>query len=187
MFNNRKYFFLIVLDGHEVIDLSDEDSEICFQICEILCFIVKNHSFRSKYFILGSKVTENVCLLLKCKKSYIKLGIKMCLILAAIRFFRKCIGMKDEFYNRHLIVKHVFTALLDVFKKEKNKQNLIHSACLDTFEFIRNENIKTLINHVIENHRQVLEDFNNVAFKEFIFRFDDDNKGIKQLSPMHMY
>jgi protein phosphatase-4 regulatory subunit 3 len=60
--------------------------------CELLCFCVIKHSYRIKYFILRNNVLFKVLRL--------ALHHDKCLVLAALRFFRTCIGLKDEFYNR---------------------------------------------------------------------------------------
>lgn len=61
-------------------------------------------------------------------------------LLAALRFIRACIGTKDyEIIYRHFISKekdiygHIVRALLAT----KGRDNLVNSACLEFFEFIR--------------------------------------------------
>jgi protein phosphatase-4 regulatory subunit 3 len=57
---------------------------------------------------------------------------------AAIRFVRAVVGMKDDFYNRHLVKNHLFGPLLTLFEENGvTRTNLIHSAIIDLFEFIR--------------------------------------------------
>lgn len=43
-------------------------------LCELLCFFVINHSFRSKFFILSSSVTPKIAILLKARPKHIRLG-----------------------------------------------------------------------------------------------------------------
>ena len=64
-------------------------------VCELLCFCVNNHSYRIKYFILRNNILFKVLKLASSREK--------CLVLAALRFFRTCIGLKDEFYNRYII------------------------------------------------------------------------------------
>ena len=58
-------------------------------------------------------------------------------MIAALRFFRACIGMKDEFYNRHLIKHEVFESLLLAFKETNGLNNCLNSAFLEFFEFTK--------------------------------------------------
>ena len=53
------------------------------------------------------------------------------------------------------------------------KDNLVNSACLELFEFIKRENIKPLIRHVVETHRTRLQDITYVdCFQELVLRYD---------------
>ena len=53
------------------------------------------------------------------------------------------------------------------------RDNLLNSACLELFEFIKRENVKPMITHVVENYRQKLEDIKYVSvFEELILRYD---------------
>lgn len=61
-------------------------------IMELLCFCVTHHTFRIKYYILRHNVVQKVLVLLHCRQQW--------LVLAAIRFLRTCIGLKDDFYHR---------------------------------------------------------------------------------------
>jgi hypothetical protein len=61
---------------------------------------------------------------------------------AAIRFFRTCIGLKDEFYNRYIVKNRCFEALLTQLRANIGRDNLVHSAILELLEFVRRENIR---------------------------------------------
>ena len=138
--------------------LSYDKATLAFHICELLSFLVKQHTYRSKYFLLSSKISLKVVELLRCREGTVKLGKYNSLsikpfakkkiyffytnlgLLAALRFIRACIGTKDyEIVFRHFISKekdifgHVVRALLATNEKD----NLINSACLEFFEFIR--------------------------------------------------
>lgn len=114
--------------GQQILPLDEREAATVNLLCELLCFSVKNHGFQSKKFILGSTVTEKSLLLLKAKEKYIRL--------AALRYLRTQVGMKDDFYNRHLIKNHAFGPVVDLFISVKDRDNLINSACLDFFEAI---------------------------------------------------
>lgn len=57
----------------QLFELGRDRANLCNHICELLSFAVKNHTYRSKYYILGSKIIEKMCLLLKCKETYVRL------------------------------------------------------------------------------------------------------------------
>jgi len=62
-------------------------------------------------------------------------------ITAALRYFRACISMKDEFYNKHLIKNSVFKPIIQMLQETERRNNLPNSACLELFVFIRIVNI----------------------------------------------
>ncbi|KAI8622308.1 component of IIS longevity pathway SMK-1-domain-containing protein [Chytriomyces sp. MP71] len=140
---------------------------LCAHICSLLCYMIKSHSYRSKYYVLGSSITAKVILLLRARESYIRL--------AALRVFRVCFGMKDEFYNRHLIKHDIFSAILQCFRDTNGKYNLINSACLDVLEFIRKENVKSLVSNLVQNHKDKFADVTFVdTFKNLVLRYEQN-------------
>lgn len=138
-------------------------------ICDILSFCVTHHGYRIKYFLLGNNVTSKVLTLLKSKQKH--------LVLAAIRFFRAFIGMKDDFYNRHFTKRNLFEPIIQVFKENGPKYNLLNSAIIELFEFIRKENIKHLIQHVVENYGEFFKTVEYVdTFKLLLLKYEQNQE-----------
>ena len=53
------------------------------------------------------------------------------------------------------------------------RDNLLNSACLELFEYIKRENIKSLIEHIVETFRSKLQEITYVdTFKSLINRYD---------------
>ena len=59
------------------------------------------------------------------------------MILGALRFLRKIIGLKDEQYNLTIVRNNLFAPIIDTFKNNKRRYNLLNSALIEFFEFIR--------------------------------------------------
>ena len=78
------------------------------------------------------------------------------LALNALKFFRKIVGLKDEFYNRYIIKFDLMAFVIDAFVKNGLKHNMLNSAVLELLEFIKMEDIKTLIKYICEKHIQKL-------------------------------
>ncbi|KAF9961574.1 Platinum sensitivity protein [Mortierella alpina] len=92
---------------------------------------------------------------------------------AALRFFRTCIGLNDDFYHRYLLKCNVIHHVVDLLLSTGNKNNLLNSACIEFFEFIRNENIKTLITHIVPTFGEKLKRIEYVhTFKALIRRYE---------------
>jgi protein phosphatase-4 regulatory subunit 3 len=98
-------------------------------LVETLCFFVRHHSYRSKYFLLTENLPSRVAQLLGCPEKHLKL--------TALKFFRTCVGLQDEFYIRHMVKYKLFEPILNLIMDTMPRDNLLNSACLEFFEFIR--------------------------------------------------
>lgn len=68
---------------------------------------------------------------------------------------------------------NTFGLILDIVLETMPRDNLLNSACLELFEFIKRENIKPFILHVVEKYREKLETITYVdTFQTLIMRFE---------------
>lgn len=95
------------------------------------------------------------------------------LCLVALKFFRTLISLQDTFYQALMTHNNTFGLILDIVYETMPRDNLLNSACLELFEFIKRENIKPFILHVVEKYREKLEHITYVdTFQNLILRFD---------------
>jgi len=125
-------------------------------ICELFSFFAQHHNYRSRYFIIGFNIVG------KLEKDMLYSREKY-MVLACVRFFRAIIGMKDEFYNRYLIKNHLFDGIMEAFQSNGATYNLLNSAIIELFDFIRQENIKTLIKYVVDRFDSVFKSIDYVS------------------------
>ncbi|KXS10737.1 DUF625-domain-containing protein [Gonapodya prolifera JEL478] len=142
-------------DQTDVLPVTRKQSSLLNAICDILCFCIKNHGYRSKYFILGSAATAQMILLVKAAEKHVRLS--------AVRYVRTCLSLKDDFYNRHLMKSGVFSAILGLLHEGKGKNNVTTSAILELFEFIVKENLKLLVEFIATTLRS---EINSVPYTE---------------------
>lgn len=136
---------------------------------ELLCFCAQHHSFRIKYYVLRNNVVEKVLNLMQRREKY--------LVVASVRFLRTCVGLKDEFYNRYIIKNNLFAPVMKVFMANGDKYNLLNSTVLELVDFIRRENIKALIAHVVEKYEHVFASVTYVdTFKLLKQRYEQRNQ-----------
>lgn len=128
---------------------SQEDIALYTHLCELLCYIVSQHSFRSQYYMLTSEIGKHVGALLHAREKPMRL--------AALRVFRACLGSSNQFMHRHLITIGVLQELLDLLEREAPRDNLVSSACLGFFEQLRKEGIRVLIQHLVEEHSEQMQ------------------------------
>jgi protein phosphatase-4 regulatory subunit 3 len=91
----------------------------------------------------------------------------------ALKFFRTLISLQDTFYQALMTHNNTFGLILDIVLETMPRDNLLNSACLELFEFIKRENIKPFIVHVVEKYREKLERITYVdTFQNLIIRYD---------------
>src|SRR5450432_2178803 len=72
-----------------------------------------------------------------------------------------------------MMQEHLFEPILGVVYETMPRDNLLNSACLELFDFIRRDNVKVLINHLVENYREKLKDIVYVdTFSSLILKYD---------------
>ncbi|XP_060552495.1 serine/threonine-protein phosphatase 4 regulatory subunit 3A-like isoform X1 [Ruditapes philippinarum] len=126
-----------------------QTAQLLSLILELLSFCVEHHTYHIKNYIISKDLLRRVLVLLRSRHAF--------LLLCALRFMRKIIGMKEDFYNRYIIKGNLFKPVVEAFKCNGNKYNLLNSAMIELFEFIRLEDIKNLCTHIVESHIKDLE------------------------------
>lgn len=59
----------------------------------------------------------------------------------ALRFFRTCVALSDDFYYTNLVKQNVFEPTIRLLLDTDGKDCLLNSACLDLLEYIRRVSI----------------------------------------------
>ncbi|SMR49111.1 unnamed protein product [Zymoseptoria tritici ST99CH_1E4] len=154
------------LEGREsMAGLTVQETSLYTHLVEVLCFFVRQHPYQSKMFILAENLHARVAQLLACPQKYMKL--------IALKWFRTCIGLQDEFHNGQIAKNHLFNPILNIVYETMPRDNLLNSACLELFEYIKRESIKGLIYHLAENYRERLMGITYVStFHALIQRYD---------------
>ncbi|KAF2652711.1 DUF625-domain-containing protein [Lophiostoma macrostomum CBS 122681] len=158
------------LEGRESLDdLSVQEVSLYSHLVEVLCFFIRQHSFRSKYFILSENLAARVAQLMDCPEKHLKL--------IALKYFRTCIGLHDEFHNRQIVQNQLFEPILKILFDTMPRDNLLNSACLELFEFIKRENIKEIVKHLVTTYRDRLQSITYVdTFQTLLLRYDQMNE-----------
>ncbi|EFJ11724.1 hypothetical protein SELMODRAFT_125510, partial [Selaginella moellendorffii] len=131
------------------VEKTPASGEVLGNICELMCFCVLHHGYRMKYYVMRNNVVEKVLRLVRRKEKV--------LVVAAVRFLRTCVGLKDNFYARYLIKNNLFEPVIQAFLANGNRYNLLNSSVLELLDFIRKSNLKDLLIHIVENYGKKLE------------------------------
>uniref|UniRef100_A0A224X7R4 Protein to be involved in carbohydrate metabolism n=1 Tax=Panstrongylus lignarius TaxID=156445 RepID=A0A224X7R4_9HEMI len=141
-------------------------------ILELLSFCVEHHTFHIRTCIINKDLLRCILVLMKSSHTF--------LVLCALRFMRKIIALKDDFYNRYIIKGNLFAPVIDAFIRNNGRYNLLDSAILEMFEFIKLEDIKTLMSHIVENYGKVLDEVDYVqTFKGLRIRYNQHQDKLK--------
>mmetsp|Transcript_458 Transcript_458/g.724 ORF Transcript_458/g.724 Transcript_458/m.724 type:complete len:233 (-) Transcript_458:164-862(-) len=105
-----------------------------------------------KNYVIRSRFLGNILILLGPKsQSFITSGNR-CLKLASLRFLRSILAVKDEQYHRHIIQYNLFEQVFEAFRVNPVGDNLVSSAIIEMCDFIKTENIKSLIEYIVDKH-----------------------------------
>lgn len=149
-------------------------------------FLIRQHLFRSRYFIFSEGLAARIAQLLSCPQKHLKLSKSFSIrcqlvandLSAALKFFRACVGLQDDFYNRQLITNRHFEPILNILFETKHRDNLLNSACLEFFECIKRDNTKSIITHLGDNYRERLQQITYVdTFQMLMIRYDQFQDG----------
>ncbi|XVF66140.1 hypothetical protein PTKIN_Ptkin10aG0011300 [Pterospermum kingtungense] len=129
--------------------------EILSNICELLCFCVVHHPYRIKCNFLLNNVIEKVLLLTRRREKY--------LVVAAVRFVRTILSRHDEHLINHFVKNNLLKPVVDAFVANGNRYNVLNSAVLELFEYIRKENLKVLVKYIVDSFWNQLVRFESLA------------------------
>jgi protein phosphatase 4 regulatory subunit 3 len=134
-------------------------------LVEILTFFVRQQSLRSRNFVVQEDLLPRAAQLLTVPQKPLKL--------TALKFFRTCISLQDQFYSTLIMKGDTLGLLLDIVIETMPRDNLLNSACLDLFEFIKRENMKHVLLHIVETYREKLKQITYVdTFHNYILRYE---------------
>jgi protein phosphatase-4 regulatory subunit 3 len=109
--------------------LNHQQLSILNHICDLIAFMIRYHETHSKYFIISNTILPKLIPLFSVRAIHIQL--------ATLRIFRVCIGLKDSFFVKNLLKFDIFKHILTLMLSAKSRDNLLRSACLELFQFIR--------------------------------------------------
>lgn len=105
-----------------------------------------------------------------------------------MKYFRTVIGLHDETHNRQIIQHQVFDPILKILFDTMPRDNLLNSACLELFEFIKRENIKMIVQHLVETYREKLQGITYVdTFQNIILRYEQMHEPVTTQEMDHSF
>uniref|UniRef100_A0AAG5CUM4 Serine/threonine-protein phosphatase 4 regulatory subunit 3-like central domain-containing protein n=1 Tax=Anopheles atroparvus TaxID=41427 RepID=A0AAG5CUM4_ANOAO len=142
-------------------------------VLELLAFCVEHHTYHIKNCIINKDLLRRILVLMSSRHTFLVLG--------ALRFLRKIVALKDEFYNRHIVKGNLFEPVVEAFIRNNGRYNLLESAILELFEFIKLEDIKSLYTYFVESFGRNFDDVQYVqTFKTLRSKYDQQQDRLKE-------
>ncbi|KAB0336397.1 hypothetical protein E2I00_012146 [Balaenoptera physalus] len=144
-----------------------QTAQLLALILELLTFCVQHHTYYIKTYILRKDLLRRVLILMNSKHTF--------LVLCALRFMRRMIDLKDELYNFYIIEGNLFKPVVNALLDNGTRYNMLNSAIIELFEYIRVENIKSLVAHIVEEFYETLESIEYVqTFKGLKIEYEQE-------------
>lgn len=106
-----------------------QNAQLLWLVLELIGFCVEHHSYHIKSYIINKDLVRKVLMLMNSRHTFLVLG--------ALRLLRKVLALKDDLYNRYIIKGNLFKPVIDALIRNKGRYNLLDSAIIEMFEFIR--------------------------------------------------
>lgn len=124
-------------------------------ICETLCFCSSALGYRIKYFILRNQLVSKVLsVLFGCGQKVVYLH--------AIKFIFAIVKTKDDMNFKQWTKLDILKPMFELMVTLSSRDNLLLSAIIELIDYIRSENIKVLIEYIVEKHSDC---FANVVYQ----------------------
>lgn len=121
----------------------DQASQFLF-LCDLLSNFVVQHGHRCQFYICASNIAVKLASLLSSREKHVRL--------AALRVFRACFRSSNVFVTRHLIKQDVIQPIIELTARESRRDNMLSSTCQEFFEYIRRENLRPVIDYMMDKH-----------------------------------
>ncbi|XP_039574767.1 serine/threonine-protein phosphatase 4 regulatory subunit 3B-like [Passer montanus] len=146
-----------------------QTAEILASVLKLLSFCVERHKYHMKNFVIKNDLLRRTLVLMKSRHKF--------LALCVLRFMRRIIGLQDNVYNQYITVGNLFEPVVNAVLENKYRCNLLMSASIELFEFIRQENMHFLIAHIVENFSDALESVKYIhTFQELKTKYEQAKK-----------
>ena len=133
-----------------------------FYTLEVLCFCVRQHPSKFKFFLMQRNVASLVMRKLDNRDKFLRLS--------CIRFLRAVISMKDDYVNKYLVKQNFFECILKSF--DPSTDNLLSSAVIELVEYARVENIVVIVKYLAEGWRRDFAEWNLETFDKVVALHD---------------
>ena len=110
-------------------------------IIELLCHCLKQHEQRVRYWVIHNDLINKVIEAFKDKSKVLEIQV--------IKFIRSVIVNNDENLSKLIINNDIFSHVIEIFQRQKSKDNAITAVILELFDYIKKQNLKKIISYLV--------------------------------------
>ncbi|GMH71587.1 hypothetical protein TrRE_jg5527, partial [Triparma retinervis] len=129
-----------------------------FYTLEVLCFCVRQHPNKFKFFLIQKNVAKLVLGKMGGRDKFLRLS--------ALRFIRSAIGMGDSYVNKYLIKQDFFSPIVATFLPSTD--NLLSSAVIEMVDKIRDSDARPVVKYLVDGWREVFQGWNLETFDKLV-------------------
>ncbi|CEL59479.1 putative protein C216,01c OS=Schizosaccharomyces pombe (strain 972 / ATCC 24843) GN=SPBC216.01c PE=2 SV=3 [Rhizoctonia solani AG-1 IB] len=142
-------------------------------LCDLLSNFVMQHGHRCQFYICASNIALKLASLLSSREKHVRL--------AALRVFRACFRTPNQFVTRHLIKQDVVLPIIELTARESRRDNMLSSTCQEFFEYIRRENLRLVIDYMMDKHEARVRELSKhpmvgMRFAGIILRWEQNHE-----------
>jgi protein phosphatase-4 regulatory subunit 3 len=154
--------------------LTVQELNLYTHLVEILCFFARQHNYDLTAYVRSENMHAKIARLLRSRKKYMRL--------VALKWFRTCIGLQDATHRDEMMREQLFEPILDIVYETMPRDNLLNSACLEIFDFIRAQNIRPLVQHLGSLYRDRLHAITYVpTFRALLAQYEENVRSARIL------
>jgi len=145
------------------------------QLFDLLAFCVPRHASRIRSFIISNNILEIILEPNLAGPGDLKLAV--------IRLFRQVVGDKDRKMEHYITSKNLYDPIMQVFRENCDRYNMVNSAIVELFNFIDKEyyNNHRLIGYLVERYKTDFESVTYVpTFSQLIQKYESHQNFVSQ-------
>ena len=140
---------LLDLEQQKVPEIDTLNEGIFGYLNEMICFFLRSHHHRCKFFIMQHNLAVRFAQLLEARVKHVQL--------VGIRFMRQLISLRDDFYTRIIMERSLLEPVLDLVERCLPRDNIVCSAGLEFFDFFTKEDLGDLTKHLVTTYSEKLQ------------------------------
>lgn len=153
-------------DEYKNVAAGDPESHLLYKLLQLAKAFVQAHGYKMRPFFIRHNILGNAKWMFKSKDRQ--------LTLEYLDLIRTCIGSKQKDLINLIIDQDIFKEIIDLYLKNRKMYNLIDSAILELFYFIKDSKITSLVKFIIANYYSALSDIKDVKVFENLKEIYDE-------------